>query len=692
VAKARTMAKLTYGGGTATGTGIDYQIEYAALRALELVAAHQGNPVLSAAIGVETRGEDLIPCDIIVRPPERRIEAKGNLTASDVEEWIDAVVAAPEDVTEFELVYGAGGTSKLFRALASMRPVAKEFEGAQFDQHARLRLEQNAFGTEVLDRLGPRAGSLVARMTIRQLPYDEVTRLLHTYARTLVAAGDVEAVVARTREAMRRSLRTKQTLRAADLIREVMKGVTVQTLPAPIADAQPFRDVLVVLQTCPSGLPKEVLVAVAERPSEEVREGLQRLAEQGLVEEDDGAWRPMPLPTRLSDAGRQAALTRALRALTGYIQGRPGVPRVQVHNIVALGRACRAIEPELVAGLFSAIERAAKDLGDKHVVLSLAELSISAAQSLSGSRLAISEEARALICGRSWVLQRGGELEDALAAAGRSERLAEDVGARTTLAFVKKCSGRLYRLQAERMPEGSSQRVARLQASVAALERARDEFTALIGTEKITKAEAGDCFSLLARTHLVAGSREPAFAAIRDAYARLTPDDGKDYIDLLLVAGECELTFGDPAAAFGLFTEALNRSERDRPDYSEMRARAFFALGRYHRRSDQRLASAPAADAFRRAADMWERLDEPDNAAMARLAEVDARSVDELPGQIRRSTEPDLVRWLAFLDFQRRAAPSRSARAARARPLTDAEWSAIYTDARANARAQRHWG
>ena len=68
-------------------------------------------------------------------------------------------------------------------------------------------------------------------------------------------------------------------------------------------------------------------------------------------------------------------------------------------------------------------------------------------------------------------------------------------------AFCLKCLGRLKRMQAEGHRD-SHQRVELLAASVKLLQEAIGEFRKL----KL-EAEVGDCYSLLARTHLVAGER-----------------------------------------------------------------------------------------------------------------------------------------------------------------------------------------
>src|SRR5262249_6360811 len=125
--------------------------------------------------------------------------------------------------------------------------------------------------------------------------------------------------------------------------------------------------------------------------------------------------------------------------------------RDQLTNVVHLAKNCLNFRPRTVANVFRTLDKLLKRRGDKCLVLDVADLSIEAAQRTASLRSEdiIKGEAHALICGRSWVLQRVGRLHEAQAAAERSLTLGQDIGWDRNTAYCKKCMGRLFRIQAE---------------------------------------------------------------------------------------------------------------------------------------------------------------------------------------------------------------------------------------------------
>ena len=107
-------------------------------------------------------------------------------------------------------------------------------------------------------------------------------------------------------------------------------------------------------------------------------------------------------------------------------------------------------------------------------------------------------------------------------------------------AFCNKCLGRLKRMESEAAPDAHRQ-AALLRDSVRLLREAIDGFTKLE-----LEAEVGDCYSLLARTYLVAGDRQAARDAIREADERLVDSTSKDYLDLKNRKGRPHATHESP--------------------------------------------------------------------------------------------------------------------------------------------------
>ena len=107
-------------------------------------------------------------------------------------------------------------------------------------------------------------------------------------------------------------------------------------------------------------------------------------------------------------------LSRALDALLAYVEfhGAPAVTRDQIENVLALAKT-NNVRPDLVARVFGIIQKALKRLGDKRLVWHAAALSLTAAGRENRQEQDAKEEALTLICGRSWVLQRVNQLDEA---------------------------------------------------------------------------------------------------------------------------------------------------------------------------------------------------------------------------------------------------------------------------------------
>ena len=133
-----------------------------------------------------------------------------------------------------------------------------------------------------------------------------------------------------------------------------------------------------------------------------------------------------------------------------------------------------------------------KDIDDTRVVLGAAELSISAAKRAPRDEEVVKQEAKTLICGRSWVLQRIGRLSEAAVAGEKSLEIGENIPWPRNTAYCRKCLGRLFRLQAENSSGAERRRL--LNESVRYLKAAADLFEQL--GESDSMAERGDSLSL----------------------------------------------------------------------------------------------------------------------------------------------------------------------------------------------------
>ena len=177
-----------------------------------------------------------------------------------------------------------------------------------------------------------------------------------------------------------------------------------------------------------------------------------------------------------------------------------------------------------------------KRRGDKNMVYEVANLSIEAAKHPLRDEEDVRIDARALICGRSWVLQRVGHLDEALAEALKSLTLVEKIRWERNTAFCKKCLGRLYRLLAMKESDPAT-KSALFRKSIESLREAVGIFRDMdkFGPDC---SEVGDCYSLAARTYLVAGRMKEARTYLNKASERLSDQTDKDYLDYKILEGD----------------------------------------------------------------------------------------------------------------------------------------------------------
>ena len=346
------------------------------------------------------------------------------------------------------------------------------------------------------------------------------------------------------------------------------------------------NSILALLHSCEDrGLPKEVISAALGRSIAEIEEKTTGLFENGLLRETDngtwvlsGEWEPTGL------SNQEVVFSKTLDELLGFIRSHENERNIsdQVRNAITLSRGCTSSYPNSVAKLFWNVDKIVKGFGDKHLVLDVANLSIEAARrSPNRTDDVVKGEAVALICGRSWVYQRMDRLSDAIADGEKSFEIGEGIRWERNSAFCKKCIGRIYRMQAEKEldnPKPDRQKVAALlDQSAECLTGAIQRFSRLVefGSDD---PEVGDCYSLLGRTFLVNGKRIKADAAVKKGFNLIPDGSGKDYLDLLILAGDLQAKTKDEEAAESFYTSALEINS-DNAEMTEMQARAYLRRG-----------------------------------------------------------------------------------------------------------------
>lgn len=419
----------------------------------------------------------------------------------------------------------------------------------------------------------------------------------------------------------------------------LLRRLTQQPVVAPSTVGEPVRllaeqppplaSVFYILQSVAAPFPVKVLCETAETTRATLQAATESEELAPVLFWHDGDlltttyYRPVhpsPPPPDL--------LSRALEALLGYLNhyGVDAATRDQIKNVLALANA-EGVRPDVVARVFGIVQKALKRLGDKRLVWRAAELTLAAAGREYRQEQDAREEALTLICGRSWVLQRVGRLDEAKADAERSLELGRMLGWHRNTAFCLKCLGRLSRMQAEVLPEGA-ERKGLLAESEQYLRKAIEAFTRL--DEHDTEEEVGECHSLLGRSWLVAGQLKEAREEAAKAEPLLGDSASKEYQDLQILHGDLVVR-SDPDLAESFYSEVIQQGVSADAQYSEIRARAFYARGLCRRTQRRR---PEAKKDFTTAAEIWMNLQDP----AASLAEWDALKCED-----RLLIEPTLL-------------------------------------------------
>ncbi len=377
-------------------------------------------------------------------------------------------------------------------------------------------------------------------------------------------------------------------------------GPVVPRLP----DLEPCEsDAMALLRVCPEPLPREVVARVLDQTVVELETTLHRMVQAGFVKFDSGTVR-LEDPSSAGIAEPSGSVVEsALGAILDFIEKNRSAGRAQCLNVVELAMVADLRTASVqMSRTFRMIQSSLKSLGDKRRVLKVARRSIEASGVASHRGLEqVRDEAVAAICGVSWVYQRTGRLLEARVEAERSRKLGLDIHWSRNTAFCDKCLGRLARMEAEAAPEDAGKPM--LDKSVELLLRA------IAGFEKLESGEeVGDCYSLLARTHLVAGDRQAARRAIEEAKERLVDPTNKDYLDLQIVRGDLFRHINRQRAR-DAYSEVLAAMNGDNDaQKSEIMARAHLHRGRVL--ADLGAKDEAATD-FRRAAEIWDDLEDP---------------------------------------------------------------------------------
>ena len=209
-------------------------------------------------------------------------------------------------------------------------------------------------------------------------------------------------------------------------------------------------------------------------------------------------------------------------------------------------------------------------------------------------------------------MQRVGRLDEALAEALKSLTLGDKIHWERNTAFCKKCLGRLYRMLGMRATDAET-RSGMFRRSIESLREAVGIFRRMdkFGPDC---PEVGDCYSLAARTFLVAGQIKDARAYLKKAAERLTDETDKDYLDYRILEGDYAEATNDADLAEQHYQFVIDSTSTSDSEKSEI-APAPFISGEY---AGQDVRGKWQLPDFERAAHIWDELKERKPAAEAR--------------------------------------------------------------------------
>ena len=606
-------------GGPATGSGINFQVDFAIRQTLVAISQTLADPLADLQISLEPRlvatDRSATSWDVRLSHPECVTEVKLNPKRVDILTWMDRVEAAARKRVDctFEFCYGRGGNS-LLTAMDSLSRIAKEADGDLATFQDLVAIEQRPATNVILNHLRTEPHISLLRAHVTSIHPRSLQEEIQFLLRLLVREPGRKPLYNLLSAEFHKGIEHRTTYHVRDLVRAGEQvPVTFNAFPTFVPQhlTPVVSSAIYILQHCRTGLPSEVLAAGVGCTTREVDEFLSKHRGAAGLTYTDGSWAIGPVRPPLANDNGLRVVAKALRQLLEFIghHKKNSLGWEQVPNAIELAKVCQSEDHELVSGLFWKLDKLLKRTGSKQLVLEVAEMSLDAARRAPRTEAKTKGEAVALICGRAWVFQRIDRLAEARADGERSLELGEDIGWYRNSAFCLKCLGRLFRMEAERHRRDKDRFGELLRCSIDYLSRAIDSFpnaTELTPADRI--AEVGDCYSLLGRSHLVGGALKKADAAVREAIERITDETSKDYADLQILLGDLAFAQGDLDAAVSFYDEAIRAAGTSGAERSEIAARAHLQKGH----------ATKSTRSYDRAAEVWERLEEDELADGAR--------------------------------------------------------------------------
>lgn len=640
-------------GGPGLEVGKSYERRYTLRLLLDLIAKVQSTAVDNWTVSIEGRmpsSGDVTRWDLRIEPGSGLTELKSNPSRQGILDWVarSARAETPLAPQKYIFVYSSNENARgLLKTISRLVEIAREarddFEFGQFCAQERLEGVD-----EVLTLCRGNPHRLLSQMSLEQVLDASLDGDIEFRARSL-AGSKATQLTDRLTTIVLDAAKVRGNLSVRKLIGQLTEqGIPLHTpVDTSSVSASRTTELVFILQNCEVGLPVTPLAEALRCSIHELESEISLLEQTDRVSRDGEIVRLSPGAAPVLSAPAEDLLARTLDALVDFLEAGPDVNtlRTQSHNVVVLCAVCLRSYPKQVALVFPRLDKRIKRLGNKQLVLQIADASVEGARLLGPSRTAqyTAAEVRSLICGVAWVRQRVGDLQAAREAITFALNQAAKLHSPADRAFGVKCLGRLCRMEAERLPVGAD-RWGKLDQSEQWLKESILRFSELeqYGPDH---PEVGDAWSLLGRTYLVADRYLDATKAVRNAERLLFDPKNKDYWDLQILLGDLAVRArNDREEAEQYYRMVIDLDTAGDPEKSEMLARALLRSGK---NSIQRGLEGLARKRFERAFEIWTQLGEVRAAADAKW---ELTILDKPPEEFLRAvgTRSNLVRVFAW--------------------------------------------
>ena len=377
-------------GGPGTGAGLNFQVDFAILHALEAISQALADPLEDLQISMEPRvvtGAENVTCwDVRLSHPERVAEVKLKAKRVDIVEWLDRIEIGTQQDADliFELFYGRGA-GPMLSAIESLCRIAKEADGNVGRFKNLLDLERDSDIDTVLEHLKTEPHVSLLRVRVTPIDRQRLERQIQLSMCRLVCEPDRAHLYNFLFTKFHKGIEQRATYHVRDLLKEA-NGAQIGFFQPPTFLPKHLAPVvssaIYILQHCETGLPAEVLAAGIDCTIQEIKDSLSKhIGAVGLTS-DEGCWDVDPIrPLLVHDNGLRL-IGKALLQLLEFIGSnkKSALGWRQIPNAIALAKVCQSEDPELVSALFWKLDKLLKRTGNKRLVLEVANISLKAAR------------------------------------------------------------------------------------------------------------------------------------------------------------------------------------------------------------------------------------------------------------------------------------------------------------------------